>query len=763
MSGTDNYTLTPHYSYIKPISLADDDLWGDHINLNWDSLDAKLYQIEFNGNYLPLAGGIMRGGISFGTMIGGSSTDLTKHISLYGGNTGFSVSGGGRLNYNTPSGFSHYFVCAGADVMQLNGSGLAVNANLSVTNTASFGTTASPAQMNFGNNTATSAAFWIAGAVGAGRQIVWTSAGARRWIIGMGAGTEPGSNGGGDWFLQRWADDGTTSLGNAVLVTRSTGAVTLSGALTAPGTVTTGNLSAGPLGAVNSYSTFGNATTPNNQLSLNGAAGVNRGLMWMSATVSRWQFVVNGAEGGANAGGNMNLIRYDDSGTNIGNSLTFTRSTGLGTVAGDPTAALGIATKGYVDSLAAGGPFLRLVGGTLAGPGNLTVSGTLAAGGALGTAGGGLQVDARGNVGISMAPPAGQAIGGSLSGVTGGWLFGWGATLNNWANNAYYDGAGWRYLAAAEAWNQLMSGASVLWQHAPAGAAGAVAAMTTAMTLTGAGALTVAGTITGSGGVLVNGSVAAGGFGLYPWGGVYYLAFATNWALSWNTSSGLLIWNSPSGGVFTIDAAGSVVAQGNLSLAGSEFVSGYARASQGYYPDASGNFRIFYDGSGVGARVLQWSPQWNWWWNVNNGQHGYATPAGTQWLFDTTSTSFNWLSYVGGVGAYVNGSDERMKVEIVDAPHGLAEILAIKPITFRRWDRMTKAPRERMELGFGARQLRAVFPDAVVTLNAPDEWKALAAEEPILGVQSEAIVAALVNAIKTLNTRLAALEQRTLH
>ncbi len=56
------------------------------------------------------------------------------------------------------------------------------------------------------------------------------------------------------------------------------------------------------------------------------------------------------AETGANAGSNFDLIRYDDAGGVLGVPLVINRASGLGSVAADPTAALGIATKGYVDT-----------------------------------------------------------------------------------------------------------------------------------------------------------------------------------------------------------------------------------------------------------------------------------------------------------------------------------------------------------------------------------------------------------------------------
>ena len=66
-----------------------------------------------------------------------------------------------------------------------------------------------------------------------------------------------------------------------------------------------------------------------------------------------------------------------------------------------------------------------------------------------------------------------------------------------------------------------------------------------------------------------------------------------------------------------------------------------------------------------------------------------------------------------------------------------------------------------VELGFGARQVRDVLPHAVVEMDAPDDLKAkLSTGGPIYGVQSEAIIAALVNAVRTLTEQNVSLSAR---
>ena len=45
MSGSD-YTRTPNYNLYKPVSNADMDVWGDHLNANADTLDSLIHSIQ---------------------------------------------------------------------------------------------------------------------------------------------------------------------------------------------------------------------------------------------------------------------------------------------------------------------------------------------------------------------------------------------------------------------------------------------------------------------------------------------------------------------------------------------------------------------------------------------------------------------------------------------------------------------------------------------------------------------------------------------
>ena len=67
MSGSGSYATTPNFALKKPVTGADDDLWGTHWNQNADTLDATLKAHGdaiagvSGGPFLPLTGGNLAG------------------------------------------------------------------------------------------------------------------------------------------------------------------------------------------------------------------------------------------------------------------------------------------------------------------------------------------------------------------------------------------------------------------------------------------------------------------------------------------------------------------------------------------------------------------------------------------------------------------------------------------------------------------------------------------------------------------------------
>lgn len=90
-------------------------------------------------------------------------------------------------------------------------------------------------------------------------------------------------------------------------------------------------------------------------LTLDGKNGFKDSIYGDKGGKHRWEIVLGDAtlESGSNAGSDFELISYADDGTTLGNALFGNRATGLLTIKGDPTAALGITTKQYVDNYVA--------------------------------------------------------------------------------------------------------------------------------------------------------------------------------------------------------------------------------------------------------------------------------------------------------------------------------------------------------------------------------------------------------------------------
>ena len=76
--------------------------------------------------------------------------------------------------------------------------------------------------------------------------------------------------------------------------------------------------------------TLGTATlAPNFFLLLNGAAASARRITWQTANSQRFTLGIStAAESGSNVGGDLNIVRYDDSGASLGAAFSITRSTG---------------------------------------------------------------------------------------------------------------------------------------------------------------------------------------------------------------------------------------------------------------------------------------------------------------------------------------------------------------------------------------------------------------------------------------------------
>jgi hypothetical protein len=283
-----------------------------------------------------------------------------------------------------------------------------------LTGSLTVGSVGATPALSIGNNTATGTTMWLAGAVSTGRSFIYTTAGLRRWLLGMGAGAEPGSNAGGDFWIRAYADDGVTVASTPLYFARQTGLVTVvgdptnalgiatkqyadkfatgvvpmtgglsfgsnvvvsttdlskhialysttfgfsvtsarlnylvssgshvfvvagvdiatvsnTGLAVNSGALVTGNFSVGAVGGSATVN-LGNNTATQTTITMNGAAATNRQIIWATAGANRWNLTLAGLESGSDAGGNLNLVRFSDTGTNLGSTLTINRNTGL--------------------------------------------------------------------------------------------------------------------------------------------------------------------------------------------------------------------------------------------------------------------------------------------------------------------------------------------------------------------------------------------------------------------------------------------------
>jgi len=209
------------------------------------------------------------------------------------------------------------------------------------------------------------------------------------------------------------------------------------------------------------------------------------------------------------------------------------------------------------------------------------------------------------------------------------------------------------------------------------------------------------------------------------------------------SSTGIYAAGQITGG--TIVASGNVTANNNVYIGGASVGDFYLQYSGGdrWINMAAGYLFVWQGGSG------------NMWWQNNNGQ---------QWVMAVDGWCFNNVGPVAGHGDFVNLSDRRFKDESTITPttKGLAEILLLEPVEFKRLPTTTQpdALPPLWELGFVAQDVAEALPEAVsiAGVTLPDGTGGRDTADPTLGVTVGAIVAAMCNAFKELDTRLKALE-----
>ena len=440
--------------------------------------------------------------------------------------------------------------------------------------------------------------------------------------------------------------------------------------------------------------------------------------------------------------------------------------TGFITLNADPTAVLHPATKQYVDARVGATGFLPTTGGTLTG--SLAVSGTGITYNNIATPAdrrgiafgwnGSLYVTIDNVVGGTLAtqsflagnyiPVSGGIITGNLT-VNGQIFTTSSYSINN--SGAYFasdgavtvirwDSSTWnlRYTRATGQLDYLNNAGTQLFSVSPGGVGYFAAGMTTP------GAVH---------------DIAATG-NLYARGGIIYwgagdraklnsdnstftdVAFLDNYRFRLNWGTGILNYrNAGDVSVLALDGGGSLAITGNLTAGGIVQAGG-------------ANAAVF--GPGGSGRYMQMSPSWYWDWNVNNGVMTWMANGVPFWIMrPSDDLCYNNLGAVGA-SSFPIMSDERLKQDIAPLPYGLDAIMQINPITF------TRIANKKQGVGFSAQNVQRIIPEAITQLGIelPDGSGGMDSDEPTLGVSTEPIIAALVNGMKEIASRLDALEHK---
>jgi len=320
------------------------------------------------------------------------------------------------------------------------------------------------------------------------------------------------------------------------------------------------------------------------------------------------------------------------------------------------------------------------------------------------------------------------------------------------------------------------------WANVTVGADGRI----TAATANVAPLPTSGGTITGN--LTVNGTTtfvgqtsktASDSFSYtVPAGGYAIIRYTVTGARAWwagcdNSGNFNIVDNTVGASRFYIDSSGGVHVPGSLTtgnIIGAQIQgSGNLIAGAALYVN-SPTVSDFYLARGAPNRVLNFAANWSLTWNESPNDYFFSEGPTRSQSWWARSADSSWIVQYGPCYAtsFPVLSDDRLKRDVTASAYGLAEVLKLEPIRFTRTGKAASLKQPELagerppgvasvpphpEIGFSAQQLREVIPETVVKFEVDRE-------DSHLAVEPMGIVAALVNAIKTIDARLQALEAR---
>ena len=315
---------------------------------------------------LALAGGTMTGGIHFNPTTGASSvTDLSKHLDLGSGTHGFNVGPAGNVNYNVPTGQTHNFLINGVAAFTIAAAAITSPSPIALPADPTTALQASTKQYvdaqvatkladapNDGAAYLRMSQAWHYGTpnlgpsavAAAGAAVVDYSTTQTRISTLTGSLTPYNANSDGLNIAARRLASPYGANGINV-----DGAfITVAGASFPQPDVITLNACSNAAGYKTwQFNTDGSATFPGNLtlqmtpatdlwLTLNRPAGHNIAIVAETSGSRRWGLLFTGdPESGGNAGTNLAINRYDDSGNALNQCVTLSRLSGQLTLTSD--------------------------------------------------------------------------------------------------------------------------------------------------------------------------------------------------------------------------------------------------------------------------------------------------------------------------------------------------------------------------------------------------------------------------------------------
>jgi hypothetical protein len=157
--------------------------------------------------------------------------------------------------------------------------------------------------------------------------------GGRRWIWRMDGSAEAGANGGSNFGLYSYGDDGTANIGSPIYVVRSNAAVWFASTVASTSPTTGALLVAGGVGVGGAVNTAGDLTITkvSANVSVNKTTDASCGITGQRNGLSRWRIALAGgaAESGSNLGSDFAIQRFDDAGVAVGTlPLIINRNSG---------------------------------------------------------------------------------------------------------------------------------------------------------------------------------------------------------------------------------------------------------------------------------------------------------------------------------------------------------------------------------------------------------------------------------------------------